>query len=179
EGLSMLARTFAQPMGLAVDARRLTLGTRTQIWALRNAPDIAPRIEPAGQHDACYLPRSCHVTGDIRGHEIAWAGEELWIVNTRFSCLSSLHPDYSFVPRWRPPFITALAAEDRCHLNGLALVPGERGESTPRYVTALGESDTRDGWRPGKAHGGCLIDVPSGETAARGLSMPRSPGLHD
>ncbi|HYT91906.1 MAG TPA: TIGR03032 family protein [Gemmataceae bacterium] len=174
KGLSLLVRTFDQPMGLAVDARRLTLGTRTQIWVLRNAPDIAPRIEPAGQHDACYLPRSCHVTGDIRGHEIAWAGEELWIVNTRFSCLCSLHPDYSFVPRWQPPFVTALAAEDRCHLNGLAIVDGR-----PKYVTALGESDTAGGWRANKPQGGCLMEVSSGQVISRGLSMPHSPRLHD
>ena len=109
-------------MGLAVDGRRLALGTRNQVWFLRNAPDIAPRVEPAGRHDACFLPRSCHVTGDIGVHELAWAGDELWVVNTRFSCLCTLDPDYSFVPRWRPPFITALAAEDRCHLNGLAMV---------------------------------------------------------
>src|SRR5438552_10647902 len=106
-GLSMLVRTFDKPMGLAADSRRLALGTRNQIWLLRNAPDIALRVEPAGQHDACFLPRSCHVTGDIGVHEVAWAGEELWVVNTRFSCLCTLHPDYSFVPRWRPPFITA------------------------------------------------------------------------
>src|SRR5947199_188208 len=68
-GLSTLVRTFDQPMGLAVDGRRLALGTRTQIWFLRDAPDIAPRVEPAGLHDACYLPRSCHVTGDIGVHE--------------------------------------------------------------------------------------------------------------
>src|SRR5712692_2312173 len=121
-GLSMLVRTFERPMGLAVDAHRLTIGTRNQIWFFRNAPDIAPRIEPAGQHDACFLPRTCHVTGDIAGHDVAWAGDELWIVNSRFSCLCTLHPDYSFVPRWQPPFITALAPEDRCHLSGLAIV---------------------------------------------------------
>ncbi|HBI41829.1 MAG TPA: TIGR03032 family protein, partial [Planctomycetales bacterium] len=84
--------------------------TRNQVWLLRNAPDIAARVEPAGQHDACFLPRSCHVTGDVACHEIAWAGDELWMVNTRFSCLCTLHPDYSFVPRWRPRFVTALAA---------------------------------------------------------------------
>src|SRR5260370_13336178 len=106
----MLVRSFDRPMGLAADSRRLALATRDQIWMLRNAPDIAPRVEPAGQHDACFLPRSCHVTGDIGVHELAWAGDELWIVNTRFSCLCTLDPDYSFVPRWRPPFITALAA---------------------------------------------------------------------
>ncbi|HJT32677.1 MAG TPA: TIGR03032 family protein [Pirellulales bacterium] len=172
-GLSTLVRTFDQPMGLALAGRRLALGTRNQVWFLRDAPDMAPRIEPAGMHDACFLPRSCHVTGDIRCHEIAWAGEELWIVNTRFSCLCTLDPDYSFVPRWRPPFVTALAAEDRCHLNGLVME-----NDGPRFVTALGETDTQGGWRPNKAKGGCLIDVPSGQIVARGLSMPHSPRLH-
>lgn len=204
-GLSTLVRTFERPMGMAVDAHQVTLGTRDRIWVLRNAPDIAPRVEPAGQHDACFLPRSCHVTGDVSIHEIAWAyrrelesevrGQEsavknhkpagltpdscllipeLWIVNTRFSCLCTLHQDFSFVPRWQPPFITALVAEDRCHLNGLAVVEG-----SPCYVTALGETDTASGWRAHKARGGCLIDIPSGACVARGLSMPHSPRWHD
>ena len=189
-GLSTLVRTFERPMGIAADARRLALGTRDQVWLLRNAPDIAPRVEPAGRHDACYVPRSSHVTGDIGVHELAWArgrgqgsgpgdqGEErdgeLWLVSTRFSCLCTLDPDYSFVPRWRPPFVTALAAEDRCHLNGLALVDGR-----PKYVTALGETDIRDGWRADKPHGGCLIDIDSNAVITRGLSMPHSPRWHD
>lgn len=170
QGLSTLVRSFDRPMGLAVDARRMALGTRTSVWHLRNAPDIAPQVEPAGLHDACYLPRSSHVTGDIGVHEIAFADDELWLVSTRFSCLCTLTPDYSFVPRWRPPFITALAAEDRCHLNGLAVVDGQ-----PGYVTALGTTDERDGWRQAKASGGCLMDVVSGEFITRGLSMPHSP----
>ncbi len=185
-GLSTLVRTFDRPMGLAVNGTCLAIGTRKEVWSLRNAPDIAPRIEPAGAHDACFLPRSCHVTGDIGVHEIAWAdsegqdscderrAKELWIVSTRFSCLCTLDPDYSFVPRWRPPFVTALAAEDRCHLNGLALVDGR-----PRYVTALGTTDVRDGWRADKAHGGCITDVASVEFVTGGLSMPHSPRWHD
>jgi uncharacterized protein (TIGR03032 family) len=173
-GLSTLVRTFERPMGLAVDGSRLALGTRKEVWFLRNAPDIAPRIEPAGQHDACFLPRSSHVTGDIGIHEIAWGGEELWLVSTRFSCLATLSPDYSFVPRWRPPFISALAAEDRCHLNGLAMVDGR-----PGYVTALGTTDAADGWRAAKSSGGCLLEVASGEFITRGLSMPHSPRWHE
>ena len=173
-GLSTLVRTFDRPMGLAVDSGRLAIGTRKEIWFLRNAPDIAPQIEPAGTHDACFLPRTSHVTGDIGVHEIAWAGEELWLVSTRFSCLCTLDPDYSFVPRWRPPFITDLAAEDRCHLNGLALV-----DDQPGFVTALGTTDTRDGWRADKPQGGCIMDVASGEFVTRGLSMPHSPRWHD
>jgi len=173
-GLSMLVRTFDRPMGLAVDGGRLALGTRDQVWHFRNAPDIAPRVEPAGQHDACFMPRCSHVTGDIGVHELAWADDELWVVNTRFSCLCTLDPDYSFVPSWRPPFISALAAEDRCHLNGLAVVDGR-----PTYVTALGESDAANGWRANKPRGGCLMEVSSGEIISRGLSMPHSPRLHD
>lgn len=185
-GLSTLVRTFDRPMGLAVNGHRLALGTMKEVWFLHNAPDIAPQIDPTGRHDACFLPRSSHVTGDIGVHEIAWARsantagsanngqDELWIVNTRFSCLCTLDAEYSFVPQWRPPFISALAAEDRCHLNGLALVDGR-----PRYATALGTTDVRDGWRTDKAHGGCVIDIASGEFVARGLSMPHSPRWHD
>ena len=144
------------------------------MWTFANAPDIAPRIEPVAQHDACFLPRSCHVTGDIRIHEVGWADGELWLVNTRFSCLCTLHADYSFVPRWRPPCITGLSADDRCHLNGMAIV-----DDRVKYVTALGETDTPGGWRKNKASGGCVVEVPSGEIVVRGLSMPRSPRWHD
>jgi uncharacterized protein (TIGR03032 family) len=170
----MLVRTFDRPMGLAAAGGRLALGTRNQVWVLQNAPDLAPQIEPAGQHDACYLPRLCHVTGDIGIHELAWVGSELWVVNTRFSCLCTLHPDYSFVPRWRPPFVTALAAEDRCHLNGLAVVDGR-----PAFATALGETDAPQGWRADKPRGGCVLRVPGGTVVARGLSMPHSPRWRD
>ena len=63
-GLSTLVRTFERPMGLAVDGGRLGLGTHNQIWFFRDAPDLAPRVEPAGMYDACFLPRSSHVTGE-------------------------------------------------------------------------------------------------------------------
>src|SRR5262245_27590935 len=173
-GLSTLVRTFDKPMGLAAAGGRVALGTRKEVWFFRNAPDIAPRVEPAGRHDACFVPRSAHVTGDIAVHELAWAEEELWVVNTRFSCLCTLHPDSSFVPRWRPPFVTAMAAEDRCHLNGLAIVAGR-----PKYVTALGETDTPNGWRADKPRCGCLMEVSSGEVISRDLSMHHSPRWHD
>jgi uncharacterized protein (TIGR03032 family) len=175
-GLSILVRTFDRPMGMAADPKRIALGTRDQVWQFRNAPDLAPRLDPPGTHDACFIPRSSHVTGDIGIHEMAWAGanaDELWMVNTRFSCLCTLDAEYSFVPRWRPPFITALAAEDRCHLNGLAIVGGK-----PAYATALGRIDVKDGWRAGKASGGCVMTVPDGRVVIDGLCMPHSPRFY-
>ena len=98
----------------------------------------------------------------------------LWLVNTRFSCLCTIDRESSFVPRWRPRFVSGLSPEDRCHLNGLGMRDGR-----PRYVTALGKTDGKGGWRANKRDGGCLIDVDSGEIIAEGLSMPHSPRWHD
>jgi uncharacterized protein (TIGR03032 family) len=189
-------RGFNVPMGLAVQGDRLAIGTALELWEYHNAPAVAAKLEPAGKYDACFLPRGSSTTGDIQIHEMAWgqrkdeadlftssfiphpsssSDPELWFVNTRFSCLCTSTRDlrYSFVPRWRPPFISAIAPEDRCHLNGLAMQDGQ-----PRLVTALGTSDEPGGWRPHKRDGGVLIDVPSGEILTRGLSMPHSPRCH-
>jgi uncharacterized protein (TIGR03032 family) len=171
--LSTLLRSFDQPMGLAVDDTldRMVVGTKRMVWMLRSVPDIAPQLDPPGRHDHCFIPRAAHVTGDFRSHEIALIDGKPWIVNTRFSCVCTLDDDdYGFVPRWRPPFIDQLAAEDRCHLNGMAVRDGRI-----RYLTALGESNQPQGWRENKVRGGIVIDFGSGETIARGLAMPHSP----
>jgi uncharacterized protein (TIGR03032 family) len=165
-------RSFQSPMGLALSGgARFAIGTTLQVWEFRDVPSVTRRLEPAGRHDACFLPRSSHVTGNILIHEMAFGiGHELWIVNTRFSCLATLDPEASFVPRWRPPFVTELEPSDRCHLNGLGMVDGK-----PKYVTALGETNEMAGWRSNKAKGGILMDVDSGAILCRGLSMPHSP----
>ena len=163
-------RNFSRPMGLAVAPGRIAVGTRAEVLDYRDFPAVAPKVEPRGKHDACFLPRNKHFTGDIRIHEIAFAQGELWLVATNFSCLATLDAEHSFIPRWKPPFISQLTSEDRCHLNGLCVIDDE-----PRYVTALGESDVQGGWRENKASGGILMDVESGETVLRGLSMPHSP----
>jgi uncharacterized protein (TIGR03032 family) len=171
--LTLSYHNFERAMGLAVTPDGLAVGARAQIWFLQNTPALAAQVEPAGRHDACLLTRSSHFTGEVQAHELAWVGDELWLVNTAFSCLCTLDNRHSFVPRWKPPFITALAAEDRCHLNGLAMADGK-----PRYVTALAETNTPQGWRPDKVQSGCLIDVASGQTVARGFAMPHSPRVH-
>lgn len=164
-------RLFHKPMGITADAQRLTIGGANTVWYYRNMPAVAKKLDPPGKHDACYLPRQIHVTGDIDIHEMAYAADgTLWLVNTRFCALCTLDPDHSFNPQWRPPFVTALAPQDRCHLNGLAMVDGK-----PKYVTALGETDTQGGWRANKANGGILMDVETNEILLRGLSMPHSP----
>jgi uncharacterized protein (TIGR03032 family) len=174
ETLNVHFRHFARPMGVAFDGRQLAVGGQHDIRTFANLPEVAASREPAGSHDACFLPRQIHITGNIAVHELAWGSEGLWLVNTRFSCLCTLDPSCSFVPRWAPPFISELRPEDRCHLNGLALVDGR-----PRYATALGASDAPAGWRQRKRDGGVLIDCASDEVIAAGLSMPHSPRWRD
>ncbi|MEO8676540.1 MAG: TIGR03032 family protein [Casimicrobiaceae bacterium] len=162
-----------KPTGLCADANRMFVGTESGLREFRNIPEISARLEPPGRHDAVYVFRGHHVTGNIDVHEMALGRGQLWYVNTRFSCLCTLDREHSFVPRWRPRFVSALAPEDRCHLNGLALADG-----LPRFLTALGACDTPEGWRANKRDGGVLLDYASGDVVAGGLSMPHSPRWH-
>src|SRR5262245_11243254 len=122
--LALSYHNFERAMGLAIKPDGIAVAARAQVWFLPAAHDLAARVEPSGRHDACFLTRSSHFTGEIQIHELAWAGDELWLVNTAFGCLCTLDGRHSFVPRWRPPFLTALAADDHCHLNGLAVADG-------------------------------------------------------
>ena len=170
--LKLSFHNYERPMGMAIDpqVKQLAVATRDAVLIANNDTSIAQQLTPPGSVQACFLTRSAHFTGDIQAHEIAWANGELWVVNTRFSCLCTLDGRHSFVPRWQPRFIDALVSEDRCHLNGLAIDHGR-----PKYVTALAESNSEEGWRPVKNHAGCLIDVESNEVIARGFAMPHSP----
>jgi uncharacterized protein (TIGR03032 family) len=165
---------FDSPMGIAIRPDRFSLGTKGQVWDYRNQPAVAAKLDGPARHDACYLPRGVHWTGDIGVHELVWAGDDLHVVSTAFSCLATLDDDHSFLPYWRPPFVSGYAPEDRCHLNGVGTRDGE-----VRYVTALGRTDKPHGWRENKLDGGVLLEVPSGEVVAAGLCMPHSPRWHD
>ena len=168
-------RHLPSPMGIALGRTRLAVGTLQGVQYYLNQPEVARKLSPSGQHDACYLPSGNHVTGDIRVHDLAFdADDQLWVVNTRFSCLCTVTGIHSFAPRWRPRFVDGLAAEDRCHLNGLAMADGR-----PRFVTALGTSNKASGWRERKLDGGVLIDIDSHELVSHGLCMPHSPRIHD
>lgn len=164
-------RNFHKPMGISLHQNELAIGGANTVWFYRNVPAVSPKVPPEGKHDACFLPRRVHVTGNIDIHEMAHdANGQLWVVNTRFGALCTLDPDHSFNPVWRPQFVTALAAEDRCHLNGLCMVEGQA-----RFATALGQTDSAGGWRENKINGGILIDIPADEVIVQGLSMPHSP----
>src|SRR5262249_26468393 len=106
--VTLLCRQFDRPMGLAVQGRLLAPATRRQLPVLAHAPGLAPDsggAEPA-RYDALYLPRMAYYTGDLDVHDVGAGGDGLWLVNTRFSCLAGPSLEHSFVPRWRPAFVS-------------------------------------------------------------------------
>jgi uncharacterized protein (TIGR03032 family) len=174
--VTLLMREFDKPLGMAVQGNRLVLATRHDVWMLANAPLLAHDYleDRPGQYDSLFVPRATYHTGDLNIHDVAMEGDDLILVNTRFSCLARLSPSHNFTPIWRPPFVTDLVPEDRCHLNGLATRDGK-----PRYVTALGTTDVAGTWRERKATGGVVMDVETNEILVDSLAMPHSPRWHD
>jgi uncharacterized protein (TIGR03032 family) len=169
--LAVFERTFNRCMGLWGDGQTLWMSSLYQLWRFENV--LAPGEQYNG-HDRLYIPRVGYTTGDLDIHDLAVdVGGRVVFVNTRFSCLATLSEKCSFTPLWRPPFISKLAGEDRCHLNGLALDEGQ-----PRYVTAVSTSDVTDGWRDRRRDGGVVVDIQSNQVIASGLSMPHSPRVH-
>lgn len=162
---------FDRCMGLGIGQGALWVASRHQVW--RFSDNLAASERSVG-YGRSYRPRVAYVTGDIDIHEIGVeASGRPVFANTAFSCLGTVSDRASFEPVWQPRFITRLAAEDRCHLNGLAMRDGAAA-----FVTALATTDTAEGWRDHRQGGGVVIDVASGEVVARGLSMPHSPRWH-
>ena len=164
---------YDSPMGVAIAPGKIAIGAGSSIHFLTAQHPVAPQVAPLGTYDGCFVPHTSRHTGKILVHDLGWGAEGLWVCNTLFSCLCTLDDQHNFVPRWKPTFISALADQDRCHLNGMAMDQG-----LPRFVTALAPTDTAAGWRADKARTGCLIDVASGEFVALGLCMPHSPRVH-
>ncbi len=187
QNIAVFERTFNHCMGLfaSPDGRTLWLSSKFQIWRFEQAPAVvvpyrsaAVEGDDAGVpawaergYDVAYVPRLGYTTGDIDIHDIAVAADgRVVFVSTLFGCLATLSERASFQPLWRPPFLSALVPEDRCHLNGLAMRDGR-----PAHVSVVADCDVADGWRDRRQDGGCLIDVACGEIVTRGLSMPHSP----
>lgn len=161
-GLSVIAdnKTKSEEEALHSAERRERLKQRE---AELHAP-VDPRV------DSCFIARSSHYTGMINIHDVEWGDGGLWAVNSSFSCLCTFEPDYSFVPRWKPHFISELKPEDRCHLNGMTLRDG-----LPAFVTTFSTFDKPGMWRKGDKFNGTLMSVVDNEILLDGLAMPHSP----
>lgn len=172
-GAHLHQSAMKKPMGLWVeDGDSFTLSAGFQIMRFQNGLNANERVND--MFDACYVARQTFNTGELDAHDVGIGKDGLPLfINTRFNCLATIDPKHSFKEAWRPPFISALIDEDRCHLNGLAMEDGEAA-----YVTAVSQSDTIDGWRDRRDDGGIVIDVRKNKVICKGLSMPHSPRLY-
>ena len=157
-----MSASSARPWGFALpDKDTILLATLFQIIKFRNVLEPGQQINNV--FDACYVPREIFVTGELDAHDIGQLADgRIVFVNTLYNCLATPSERHSFTPMWKPPFISKIVKEDRCHLNGLAMEDG-----VPRYVTAVSKSDTIDGWRDRRFDGGIVIDVQTGEIVDR------------
>lgn len=172
-GLMVHERNFHKAMGICIpDPNTILLATLFQIVKFRNVLDAGQQINNV--FDACFVPREIFVTGELDIHDIGMLNDgRIVFVNTLYNCLATISERHSFATVWKPPFISRIVREDRCHLNGLAMQDG-----VPRYASAVSKSDTIDGWRDRRANGGIVIDVQSNDIVIDGLSMPHSPRIY-
>ena len=171
--VSFHQQSYQRAMGVHAQSQRLYVASLFQIWRLDNV--LGPDERSNKLFDRLFVPRNAHTVGDLDTHEIGVdrAGR-LIFVNTKFSCLCTTSTRFGFRPIWKPPFISRLAAEDRCHLNGLGMADG-----IVRYATAVSRSDILTGWRERRHEGGVLIDVQDNRIVSDELSMPHSPRVHE
>ena len=172
-GAHLHQSAMPKPMGLCLTAQGdMVLTGEAQVIRFANVLTGDQRINRT--FDACFMPRTINVTGRLDAHDIGvTAAGDLLFVNTRYNCIATLSDRHSFEALWRPPFVSALVDEDRCHLNGLAMEDG-----VLRYATAVSRSDTIDGWRDRRSDGGVVVDTASDRIVCEGLSMPHSPRTH-
>jgi uncharacterized protein (TIGR03032 family) len=117
----------------------------------------------------------CKLTGRLDAHDVGLASDGCaFFVSSLYNCIATPARQHSFRPVWRPNFVSALVAEDRCHLNGLAV-----DDTGPVFATAVAETDEYRGWRESMSSGGLVIDIRTDRVVCAGLSMPHSPRLHD
>ncbi|MFV0478085.1 MAG: TIGR03032 family protein [Parahaliea sp.] len=162
-----------QPRAVAAANGRIALAAGNEIYELFSVPAALAMLDPSGGYDACFITHKRHITGRMGIQDMAWCQNELWLASSRYSCLATLDSQYSFAPRWLPPFITQFIEGDRCHLSGLAVRDG-----VPRYATALAESDHVMVWDQHRTDGGVLVDIATGRCIVRNLCMPFSPRWH-
>jgi len=174
--LVQLPRTFEKPMGIAEDKKRdkIAIACKEEVIVLANSKDLAKYYPNSpGKYDALYMPRVTYHTGNLDIHDLNFGdNEELYAVNTSFSCIVKIDDNYNFTPYWKPTFIDRIVSEDRCHLNGMAMKDGK-----PKYATAFNKGNTHQSWRENVTKTGVLIDIETNEVILENLGMPHSPRI--
>ena len=118
------------------------------------------------------MPRITYHTGAVDIHDLSFGSNgDIYAINTLFSSIIKLDENYSFTPVWTPPQIDKITSEDRCHLNGMAMLNGK-----PKYATAFNNGNTP---QVGEniTSSGVIYDIEKNKIICSGLPMPHTPRI--
>lgn len=172
------AKSLKRPMGIAIDKSKMKLAvaSKTSIHVFASNKTLALSYpEKKSRYDQLFIPQVKYHTGYLDTHEIEFGtNDELYFINTIFSCISIVSADRHFEMYWKPNFITEVLPEDRCHLNGMAMKNGK-----PAFVTMFDTTNTYFGWKKTPKETGLLVEVETGKILLDQLPMPHSPVYFD
>ncbi len=173
--LTQIPVSFKKPMGISILDNKLAVASMDSIRFFADDPKILKTAKLNDQgFDRAFLERAKYHTGTNDIHDIHFGKGQIWGVNTLFSCICTFDINYSFVPKWKPPFISDLLPEDRCHLNGMVVEDG-----LPSFTTALSAGNHKNSWKENILESGILMSVPEGEILSDHLCIPHSPIKHE
>jgi uncharacterized protein (TIGR03032 family) len=159
-------RAFGTPVASIAPSEDGILIAGWQVW--RFVDGLTRGTTTPEGHDRLFLPQSAVSVGEIGICDLFDGPDGIIFASSRLGCLAMLDRRWSFRPIWAPPWQSALADEDRCHLGGVTCDNAGR-----TWVTCAGVSDTAEGWRAGRLGGGCVVGT-DGTMLVRGLTLPRT-----
>jgi uncharacterized protein (TIGR03032 family) len=168
--LSIFLSNFNRPMGMHVSKKTIWISSSGNLWKYTNIGEFPDTVN-FGTFDATYLSQMAYFSNDIDAHDICLDDKDKpYYCSAMFSCICQPSDTHSFKVYWKPPWISKVAPEDRCHLNGVCSRNGQ-----PRYITSVCMGDAKGSWRYNRVGKGIVYDIVNDKLVCQGLSMPHSP----
>ena len=152
-------RKLDRPGAIAVAGERIAVVGRGEIWVYERSAEGLAALPAEPAHDACFVPRSRTLVGDLGDPSLEYAGETLWVAAPSPPLLAISRPGEPLEVRWRP---AGTDAERR--LAGFAVVAGK-----PAFATLHGDGPA----------GGTLTEIATGRAVSADLCLPCSPVWHE
>lgn len=171
EKLSIWLTDYIRPLGISYANEILYINTLYGIWKHVNNGQYNASAQKLGLFTDSFVPRQIHCSGDIDAHDIAIGSDGTpYFCSALYNCIGIPSNTHCLQLYWSPPWISKIAAEDRCHLNGICCRDG-----IPYYITSVCKCDIRDGWRENRIGKGVVYDIVNDTEVCSGLTMPHSP----
>lgn len=167
----LYCKSAPRAMGICYKNNELIASSLGNITTYTNRGELKDNVY--GIFDKNFVPNTTIHRQDVDIHDICKTDDgEIYYISAMFSCICKPSKDNkTFEVYWKPPWISKLAAEDRCHLNGLCCIDGK-----PRFVSSICQGDIVKTWQEkSRVKQGIIYDLENEEIYCEGLSHPHSP----